>query len=284
MNSDKPQPAIDRPYDLTAADIDRFRTDGFVKLGQVFDAATLDHYGDEITRITLDANPHKDTPLEQRGTYQRAFIQVMQLWRRSELARAFSFSRRLARIAADLLGVRGVRMYHDQALYKEPGGGHTPWHVDQQYWPMASELCVTAWIPLQAVPLEMGSLGFVPGSHRMNIGRSLAISDDSERLIARALAERELSEEVAPYELGDVSFHYGWTLHRAGPNHTDRPRKVHTVIYMDRDMRLAQDMSDTQRVDWETFSPSTRPGDVMDDELNPVLYSVDDSSRTNLEE
>ena len=36
------------------------------------------------------------------------------------------------------MGVAGVRMYHDQALYKEPGGGITPWHVDQVYWPVSN--------------------------------------------------------------------------------------------------------------------------------------------------
>jgi ectoine hydroxylase-related dioxygenase (phytanoyl-CoA dioxygenase family) len=62
-------------------------------------------------------------------------------------------------------------MWHDQALYKEPGGGFTPWHADQQYWPMASALCVTAWLPLQAVPMELGPLSFAPGSHLKKIGR-----------------------------------------------------------------------------------------------------------------
>jgi len=55
-----------------------------------------------------------------------------------------------------LLDTQGVRMWHDQSLYKEPSGGFTPWHADQQYWPMASGLCVTAWIPLHAVPLVQG--------------------------------------------------------------------------------------------------------------------------------
>lgn len=40
-------------------------------------------------------------------------------------------------------------MYADQALYKEPHGGYTPWHCDAAYWPLASDKAVTAWIPLQ---------------------------------------------------------------------------------------------------------------------------------------
>ena len=59
----------------------------------------------------------------------------------------FVFSKRLAKIAADLLTVDGVRMYHDQALFNEGGGGITPWHADQYYWPLATGKTITAWIP-----------------------------------------------------------------------------------------------------------------------------------------
>ena len=77
-----------------------------------------------------------------------------------------------------------------------------------------------------------------------------------------------------PYADGDVSFHLGWTLHRAGPNTSDRPRKVHTVIYMDIDMKLAEPRSDNQRHDHQTWSPSTTVGEIMDDPLNPVLFEI----------
>lgn len=68
--------------------------------------------------------------------------------------------KRLAQIATDLLGTIDVRLYHDQALYKERGAGFTPWHADQYYWPLASEKCCTAWILLQKTELKMGPLFF----------------------------------------------------------------------------------------------------------------------------
>lgn len=264
---------LDRPYPLTPAQVTRFREEGFVKLKGVFDAETLAHYGDEITRLVLALNPNKDQPLEERDTYGKAFIQIGNLWQQTERARAFSFSKRLARIAAELLGTDGVRMWHDQALYKEPGGGFTPWHVDQQYWPMASSKSVTAWVPLQAVPIEMGPLCFGKGSHLKNIGRDLAISDESERLIREQVKREGLIEVYEPYDLGEVSFHAGWTLHRAGPNTTDAPRRVHTIIYMDQDMRLARPKNANQQSDWRHWTPSTQVGAVMADALNPVLWS-----------
>lgn len=272
MTSAADTPLLDAPYPLSADHCRRFREDGFIRLPNVFDAATLERFDREITRLTLERNPLADVPLERRDTYGKAFIQVGNLWEMSPEARRLSFSRRLAGIAAGLLGVDGVRIWHDQALYKEPGGGFTPWHADQQYWPMASSLCVTAWIPLHAVPAEMGPLAFARGSHLKRIGRDLEISDDSERLIRDALRSEGLIEVAEPYATGDVSFHLGWTLHRAGPNVTSQPRKVHTVIYMDAGMRLAEPANDNQRADHARWTPSTRVGDVMDDPLNPVLY------------
>ena len=79
---------------------------------------------------------------------------------------------------------------------------------------------------------------------------------------------------IEPYKLGDVSFHLGWTLHRAGPNSTGQPRKVHTVIYMDSNMRLAEPSNPNQALDHEKWTPSTAIGEIMDDPLNPVLFTT----------
>lgn len=144
-------PDIDSEYRISPEQIARFRKDGYIKLKGVFSQETLDAYGREITRLILEQS--KDTrPLEERNTYGKAFLQVINLWRHSDIVREFVFGRRLARIVTELLQTEGVRLYHDQALYKESGGGYTPWHMDQFYWPLATDRVATAWIPLHAVP------------------------------------------------------------------------------------------------------------------------------------
>jgi ectoine hydroxylase-related dioxygenase (phytanoyl-CoA dioxygenase family) len=260
------------PYLLDDDAFRRFREDGFIRLDNVFSSALLGEYVPHINERVDANNRLKDVPLEQRSLYDKAFVQVGNLWTQSGHIRELAFSKRLARIAAQLMGTRGVRMWHDQALYKEPFGGFTPWHADQQYWPMASSLCVTAWIPLQPVPLEMGPLAFGRGSHRKRIGRELEISAESEKKIGDAIRELKIDEVQEPYALGDVSFHLGWTLHRAGPNTTQTPRRVFTIIYMDSEMRLAAPANKNQQTDWEELSPTTKIGEIMADRLNPVLY------------
>jgi ectoine hydroxylase-related dioxygenase (phytanoyl-CoA dioxygenase family) len=199
----------------------------------------------------------------------------MNIWQKDDVVREFVFSKCLARIAAELLGVRGVRMYHDQALYKEPGGGFTPWHADQYYWPLSSTNCVTAWIPLQHTPIEMGPLAFSVASHRFESGRDLEISDESEEKIQQALAAKKLPLDEGPFDLGEVSFHYGWTFHRAGPNTTEHPRAVMTVIYIEDGIRVAEPTNKHQINDIAAWMPGLKPGDLVATALNPVLYNAD---------
>lgn len=260
-----------RHYPLSRQQIVEFRRDGFIKLKGVFSAEELAHYGAEITRVTLALNT-QTLPLEQRSTYQRAFLQVENLWQHDERVREFVFGRRLAGIAAALLEVAGVRLYHDQALYKEPGGGITPAHADQYYWPLSSDRTITAWVPLQAVPQEMGPLAFYAGSQSVELGRDLNISDESERTITANLQAQGFRVVDEPFELGEVSFHLGWTFHRAGPNRSPNMRSVMTVIYMDRDMRLAAPANANQKSDWDNWCPGALVGEVINTPKNPVLF------------
>ncbi len=46
---------------------------------------------------------------------------------------------------------------------------------------------VTAWIPLQETPLEMGPLAFCENSHRFKVRRDLEMSDESEMTLKQAL-------------------------------------------------------------------------------------------------
>jgi ectoine hydroxylase-related dioxygenase (phytanoyl-CoA dioxygenase family) len=261
---------LDNPYQLSQEQIDFYQKNRFIKLKNVFDAPTLAYYNEVISK-QVEAMNSVSTKLEERDTYGKAFLQLFNLWRENSEVKDFVFSKRLAQIAADLMQCRGVRMYHDQALFKEGGGGITPWHADQYYWPLASDKTVTAWIPLQEVKLDMGPLEFSAGSHQIVEGRDLNIGDQSEQLIGERLRVTDFVHVIEPFDLGEVSFHSGWVFHRAGANTTQQMRKVMTVIYMDSDMILKQPENKNQINDWNTWCPGARVGEVIDTELNPVM-------------
>ena len=263
---------LNQPYeDLTQDQIELFKKNRFIKLKNVFSSILIEHFNEDISKVVDKLNTQKN-PLENRDTYGKAFLQIFNLWRESEAVKSFCFSKRLAKIASDLMEVNGVRMYHDQALFKEANGGITPWHADQYYWPLESDKTITAWIPLQATPLEMWPLEFSAGSHQIAEGRDMEISDESEAFMDKKLRISNFKIFVEPFDIGEVSFHSGWVFHRAGANLTDMTRKVMTIIYIDKNMRLKNPENKGQQNDWKTWCPGASVGSVIDTPLNPIIY------------
>lgn len=263
------RPELEESYPLSPNAIQFFREKGYVKLKDVLSPSLLTYYSDVITEWVFKLNK-LTKPMEERTTYEKAFLQVMNLWRENETIKELVFSKRLARIAAQLMQVNGVRLYHDQALYKEPSGGITPWHADQFYWPLSNSNTVTVWVPLQRTPMEMGPLAFAEASQNVEIGRDKEISDESEAMLAEALKQFPIHE--TPFELGEVSYHAGWTYHRAGSNVSGKARRVMTIIYMDKDMRIVEPTNEYRIADWNTWLDSKPIGAIADGKLNPILY------------
>lgn len=260
------------PYFLTEVQIQFYQKNRFIKLKSVLSPEALDFFNEVISQKVAELNTVTEH-LENRDTYGKAFLQLFNLWREDERIKALVFSPRLARIAADLMQTEGVRLYHDQALFKEAGGGITPWHADQYYWPLATDRTVTAWIPLQATSLEMGALQFSAASHQIVTGRDLAIGDESETFIGEKLRVTSFPHIIEPFDCGEISFHSGWVFHRAGANNTAEMRKVMTVIYMDKDMILKQPENQNQVNDWQTWCPGALIGEVINTPLNPILFT-----------
>ena len=262
---------LTEPYELRPEQIEFYSANRYIKLKHVLNEEALSFFSTAITERVNQMNT-EDRPLDQRSTYGKAFLQLFNLWRADEQMKALVFSKRLAKISSDLMQVDGVRLYHDQALFKGGGGGITPWHADQYYWPLSTDKTVTAWIPLQATPLELGPLEFSAGSHQVVEGRELEIGDESEVAIAQRLRVTDFKHVIEPFDAGEVSFHSGWVFHRAGANRTDVMRKVMTIIYMDKDMKLKAPENKNQINDWHTWCPGAQPGQPIDTPLNPVLF------------
>ena len=269
---DQIQNNLSTPYPLSPEQIDFFQQNRYIKLKQVLDAETVEYFNEVIGAKVAEINT-VISKVEERDTYGKAFLQLFNLWREDETIKELVFSKRIGKIAANLMQVNGVRMYHDQALFKEAGGGITPWHADQYYWPLETDKTITAWIPLQETPLNMGPLEFSAGSHHIVEGRELAIGDESEQLMQQRLRVTDYRHVIEPFDLGEVSFHSGWLFHRAGANTSGKMRKVMTIIFMDKNMKLKQPENKNQQLDWEIWCPGALVGEEIDTPMNPVIYT-----------
>ena len=230
----------------------------------------LKHFGQLISEKVGDKNQKVDD-LSKRDTYGKAFLQIFNLWTENKEIQKFIFSKRLAKIATELMQVEGVRMYHDQALFKESSGGYTPWHADQYYWPLSSDKTVTAWIPLQKIDAEMGPLEFSAGSQAISEGRSLAISDESEEKIEKRLRVTDFIKVSEPFELGEVSFHHNLSFHTAPENKTTQSRIVLANTYFADGARVVSNPTMISG-DWKKFIPATKPGEIVSSNLNPICW------------
>lgn len=212
-------------------------------------------------------------PLAERDAYSQAFVQLPNLWRRDEAIARFVLGARFAKAAADLMGVDGVRIYHDQALAKEAGGAHTPWHQDQVYWPLETDDTITMWMPLVDVPMVAGPMTFASGSHVLGALDALVIGEASDTTFSTLVADRGLTETThGPFAAGDATFHRGWTLHRAGANRTDHLRLVMTVIYYADGARIGPVDSPARGMDHKYWLAGIAPGERADDPGNPVVW------------
>jgi len=265
--------ALDVNYSVTPAQVNYFNENGFIKIKNIFEPAVIDYMNIVISK-EVDRLNNQQIPLEERDTYGKAFLQIMNLWTHTEAVKDIVFSKKIAQIATGLMQTKGVRLYHDQALFKEPKGGHTPWHADQYYWPLDTENTVTAWIPLQATPLNYGPLEFSAGSNKLTAGRDKQISDESQAFLEAELKRHAFNHVVEPFDVGEISFHRGWLYHRAGPNVSGNMRKVMTMIYMDIDTVLKTPENHNQQADWDTWCPGATVGEVVNTPLNPVLYEA----------
>lgn len=208
-----------------------FERDGFVVVPGLLDAEELDRYEGAVTAAVRARRGRDRRPLAERSRYEQSFVQCMNLWEDREDVRPLTFHPRLGQAAAELLGVAAVRVWHDQALYKEAGGRATDAHQDHPYWPIRETASITAWIPFDGSTLASGAMGYVPGSHQVGLRRFVNIffGDPEDILTDPAVAGIEPVFVEVPK--GSIAFHHGLTVHLAKPNATDRDRAVHTVIY-----------------------------------------------------
>lgn len=220
-----------RPRLLDPALREAFDRDGFVVVPDLLEHRELDRYGAAVGAGVAARTAGDDRPLTERSRYQQSFIQCMNLWEDRPDVRPLTFHPRLAQAAAELIGADAIRVWHDQALYKQPGGRPTDAHQDHPYWPIRETSSVTAWIPFEGSTRAAGAMAYLPGTHRIGMRKFINIFFGEPEDILALPEVREIEPVWVEVPKGSIAFHHGLTVHLASANTTERARAVHTVIY-----------------------------------------------------
>lgn len=204
---------------------------GFVVIDDLLSLDELDQYGAAVDEAIVHRTRWDKRELKDRSRYEQSFRQCINLWEDAPDVRPLTFHPRIGEVAAALIHADAVRIWHDQALYKEPGGRETDPHLDHDYWAIEEPRTITAWIPFDGSTETAGAMGYVPGSHKFEIEAIANIFTGTGFDLENGDEARGVTPEFIAVPRGSVAFHHGRTIHLAHPNQSDRTRRVHTVIF-----------------------------------------------------
>ena len=203
------------------------------------------------------------------------------MWIESPIIRQYVLSPRIAKISADLLSVKSVRLYHDNTLSKEPGCGRTPWHYDDHHFPLETNDVVTAWMPAQPVPKTMGPLSFAKPLNVFNLVKNINFNKNDtsyDKNVTEVFKANNVAIDSKPFAIGEASFHHNLSFHTAGENRTSQSRIVLANTYFADGARVVEKPTMVSG-DWQKFIPGVGPGEIAASELNPICWPTKTKKR-----
>ena len=265
---------------VTSDQIEFYRENGFLIIDDFLKGAELSLWQDAVDEAVAQFMKRDDMYHNQRGGdsyYGNVFVQCVNLWKTSEQVKQLILDPELGRLAADLAGTSGVRLYHDHAMVKQPWANPTNFHVDNPYDPFYSHQAIMFWVALDDTTVQNGCLYFLPGTHKTSgfeVGGSLG-----EVGIGELFREYPQWAEIEPYaaemKAGAGVFISGMVAHAAGPNMTIHPRRAFAMLFMPEDATFNGKKS---ALPDEVFA-KLKAGDVLaDDEHLPLVFSYPEGS------
>jgi phytanoyl-CoA hydroxylase len=262
--------------DLSKAQIESYRNDGFVVIENFLTPDELEHWRNSVGEAIASRGTTKLAGREKEakwqsgdGYYDRVFVQRINLWQDSPAMRKLMLDPRLGKMAAELANVDGIRIWHDQALIKQPWGNPTGWHLDNPYWSFSSRDAISIWVALDDVTPDNGCLYFIPGSHKTATFDNANIGQNIGDLFRVYTAWANQDAKAAVIKAGSCSFHNGLVAHGAGANMTPRARRAMTCAYMPD----GSSFNGQQNVLPDSYLSQLKIGDVLEnDDQNPLIY------------
>lgn len=232
--------------------VEEFRREGWVKLPRITDDAQLERLQEiydieeETGSSTLSGQSGEDG-LKGDFAYQ-THPDMTKMWtNRIDLRLRWpelqDLVRTYSKLALAFIGCPEVLVFWDKTFTKPPkteGTRQSVWHQDLPYNPIDRRGFLSVWIAVNDVSEQMGAMRFIPRSHRLGpLGRLDLIGQDHtwEELLRPDDLEIVKPPVTQPLAAGEATVHDGLTLHGAGENSSDKPRRGWTIIFIPSDTR-----------------------------------------------
>ena len=266
---------------LSDAQIATYSEQGFLVIEDFLHPGELNHWRTatqtavderlEATRAKVD-KPIFETLNNQADPdsyYAQVFTQCLKLAETNSEMHDLIYDPALGKVVATLAGVDGIRVWHDQALFKPPYGNPTGWHLDNPYWSFSSRQAISIWVALDDATYQNGCMYYVPGSHKTARYDNAGIGQNLGDLFKVYPEWREIDPVGVPCSAGAAVFHNGLTAHGAGANMTNKPRRAMTCAFMPDGATF----NGQRNILPEVYFNSLQVGDVLNDNtVNPLTW------------
>lgn len=265
--------------ELSTQEIAQYQKDGFLVIEDFLNTEELSFWREALDEAIKSRNGNKMPGRKEvygkgddndKSYYDNVFDQLLNLWQDNEKMKSIMLDERLGKMAADLCGVDGIRIWHDQALIKKPWANPTSWHLDTPYWSFSDRRALSIWVALDDATYENGCLFFIPGSHQETtfdnpgIGKNMGVIFDTYPKF------RTSKSVAAPMKAGSCSFHNGLTIHGAHANMTPGYRRAMTCAYMPD----GNTYNGTRNILDDAEIARIKVGDLLNnDNITPLIYS-----------
>lgn len=268
------------PYQVTENDKEVFNREGYWISPKLLDDATiarLREAHERIWRKDFDSDGVSQHPISPPKD-PKALRKLDNGWWINDAVREVVTDRHIGEMAAELLNVDSIRLWHDQVILKPGTGGeetalgNVGWHQDYGYWRCSNTTnMVTVWIALQDTDLSNGGMMTIPGSHRWGVieGSDSFFEQDMKKLRDR-FATKDWVEEPCILKAGQASFHHALTFHGSGANLSHEPRLSIVAHLMPGDTAYRKGRRHDNII---LLGPRPHDGQPFNNDFFPELYS-----------
>ncbi|MFN0053493.1 MAG: phytanoyl-CoA dioxygenase family protein [Planctomycetales bacterium] len=226
-------PAVNpHPRALTAAQIDQFNREGYLRGIRIFSEQEINDIRDYFDRLlaqVIAAGGDSYSISTAHAKYGRVWDLLT--------------DRRIVACVSDLLGENAVG-WGSHFFCKMPHDGKAvAWHQDASYWPLTPSKAVTAWLAIDDADVENACMRFIAGSQHFG-HLTYRPSSAAEHNVLNQTIDNPLqygTEVTDELRAGEISIHSDLLLHGSEANDSDRRRCGLTLRYAAAEVRAHMD-------------------------------------------